>query len=121
MRAFVGYASLGAAVTFLLAGVLAGWAWPDSAGTIWTVAVLAYTVQLAAFAALQVAGKNQQRFLLAWAGGTVLRLGLLGALAMWLWWSGTEPKAPWLLGLAGMLFPLMLLEPVFLRSWIRES
>jgi hypothetical protein len=118
VRAWVSYALAAAAAGLGLAVVLALLVWPAARSAVWSVAAMAYVVQLVAFAVLLAARANPNRFLLAWAGGTVLRLSLLAGLAVWLWVTGVEPRTPWLLGLAGMLFLLMLLEPVFLR---RES
>ncbi len=115
MRAVGGYAAVGAvllAVVVLglrpLLGAAAG------AAVAW-MAVLAWAVQLVAFALLRAARRDTRLFLTAWVGGTVVRLGLLGVVGFWVMRSRAVPAAPALLALAGSLFGLMLLEPVFFR------
>lgn len=85
-------------------------------GILWA-AGLALPVQWAAFALLLALRDRSQGFLLALAGGTMARLGVLGAAGVVVTVFETEVGAgALLLGLAGFLFLLALLEGVFLQG-----
>lgn len=109
------------AVTGLAAMVLVGallWPWLGAPGRTGLVVagVVAWGVQVPAFAALVATRSRTNHFLAAWGTGTVLRMAvvLLAALAV-ARMPGLAPM-PTLLGLAGFFFGLLLLEPVFFRK-----
>lgn len=110
--------SLYAGATLLIVCVVAALApfFADSATTsaIRVAALLAYLLQLAAFALLIAFRGQQQLFLLAWAGGMVLRFAFLGVCVV-LTRVATLPRTPLLIGYVGLVFLLVLLEPLFLR------
>jgi hypothetical protein len=77
--------------------------------------VLALAVQMAAFGALVWAADRPTLFLAAWAGGMVLRLGMVIGLGVWLTNGGPFAPLPTLLAGVAILFALALLEPWALR------
>ena len=81
----------------------------------WRGGVIAYAVQLIAFAVLvKVRGRNERAFLLGWAGGIALRFGAVVGTGLILR-SGATPMGPVLISMVAILFVLALLEPLFLR------
>lgn len=113
MRAFAGYALMGAGVVAALAGLVAWFLGAAAAGSVWWAAAVAYVVQLLAFGALLGVRGRRDVFLGVWAGGILLRLMVVGVAAWWVTRTATLELAPALLSLAGFLFVLLLLEPVF--------
>lgn len=86
------------------------------AGLMWAGG-LALLVQCVAFGLAVWLQHTGRGFLLAMAGGTLARLGVLGAAGVVVTVVETGVSAEALiLGLAGFLFALALLEAVFLRS-----
>lgn len=53
------------------------------------------------------------RFLAVWAGGTLLRMAIIGLAAFVLLESERVSPIPTLLALAGFFFGLLLVEPIF--------
>jgi len=118
-RAIVGYAvvsALAVGLGILGAGLVLG---PQDAAAVRTAAVVAYAIQVVSFAAL--AGARGPVFFLAWGGGTLLRLGAVLVAGVWLARTQAAPPAPLMLGLAGFLFALLLLEPIFFRMGLRSE
>ena len=113
MRAYAGYALVGAGVVALCAGLLGWLLGPVAARSIWWAAAVAYVIQLIAFAVLLRYRKRSDAFLAAWGGGILVRMLVVLAGAWWVMRSDVLEPAPALLGLAGFLFVLLLLEPVF--------
>lgn len=115
MRAFAAY--LGAALLVLAAATALLWPWLDDPGRagVAAAAAAALVVQAVAFALLVRYRTSGRAFFAVLAGGAALRLGavVLAALAVVRW--RMVPAAPTLLALAGFLFGLLLLEPLFLR------
>ncbi len=77
-------------------------------------AAVALPVQVAAFTMVARAQVGTNRFLLAWVGGTLVRLVVVGGAG---WWLTTLPglaPLPTLLGLAGFFFLMLIMEPPFL-------
>lgn len=109
------YAGTALGVVVVVAGIATFVAASANAPAIWTAAVAAYLVQLAAFGLLIAFRDQPQLFLMAWAGGMVMRVAALGACAFLI--SG--PRAPLLLGYVGFAFLLVIIEPVFLRWDLR--
>ena len=121
MRAYLGYALVGAGVLGVLAGLLGWLLGPQAARSIWWAAAIAYVVQLAAFAALLKFRRRATAFLAVWGGGILVRMAVVLAGAYWVMRSDVLEPAPALLGLAGFLFVLVLLEPVFFFVGQREG
>ena len=119
LRGWLGYAAAGALLTAIIAGVasvvVSG---PDAAG-VRLGATIAYLLQLCAFGAMAAVMRGGTVFLAAWMGGMLLRFGGLGAVAFWVTRTDSYPAAPTLLSLAGCLFLLLLVEPIFLREGVR--
>jgi hypothetical protein len=103
-------------VALITAGV---WMWLDEAGREgWTLAVVgALIVQWCAFALLVALRARPQGLLLGMAGGTLLRLGALGVAGVFVTVRDVGGRADALiLGLAGLMFALALLEAGFVRG-----
>lgn|GEM_PF-202681 len=105
-----------AAVALLLVGVGVG-----TASAVWFGAGLAYGLQLIAFGALLAVRDRAQLLLAGWLTGMVLRFGAVGLSIFWLSRNAVLPRDPAVLSLAGFMFLLLLLEPVFLRWDLRRS
>lgn len=116
----VQYLVAAAVVTLLVALPLAFWVWPAAPEAVWLAAGVAFLVQVLAFALLTHLYSREQRVLLAWGGGALLRLVAVFGTAFGVAKSDTLPIAPVLLSLAGFLFLLLLLEPVFFRIGMRS-
>ena len=121
MKVWLRYAGAG----FLLVGVgvVVGLllSTPDVHRAIITAAVVAYLVQLAAFALLLALRDKSNLFLAGWLVGMVLRFGVLGVAAFAVTRSAVLPRNALLLSLVVFVFLLLLLEPVFLRWDLRRS
>ena len=121
MRAYLGYALAGAGVVAVGAGLLGWLLGPVAARSIWWAAAVAYGVQLIAFGALLRYRKRSEAFLAVWGGGILARMLVVLLGAWWVMRSDVLEPAPALLGLAGFLFVLLLLEPVFFFVGQREG
>lgn len=121
MRSYLGYALSGAGVVALLAGLLGLALGSDSVRSVWWGAVVAYGVQLVAFAALLWYRDRREAFLAVWAAGILIRLAVVLAGAYWVMRTPALQPAPALLSLAGFLFVLLLMEPVFFFVRRREE
>lgn len=121
MRAWLGYALTGAGLVALLAGLVSWLVGPRDAGSVWWAAGVAYVAQLIAFGALLAGRRERDRFLAVWAGGIAMRLLVVAAGAFWVIRSSALSPAPALLGLAGFLFVLLLLEPLFFLVGRRDG
>lgn len=117
MKRWLAYAGVSGLV--LLGCVAVLWGLLDSegrAGIFWAAGV-AWIVQGFAFGLVVGLRDRKQGLLLAMAGGTAARLGSLGAAGIVVTVVETGVGAgSLLLGLAGFLFVLVLLEALFLRS-----
>ena len=115
MRQVVRYAVT--ALVILSVVVIGLWPWLDARGRlgILAAALVAYPVQVTAFALLVRQRDRGTRFLAVWAGGTVVRFGVILASAFIVVGIERIATAPMLLALAGFFFGLLLLEPVFMR------
>jgi len=80
-----------------------------------TAAAIALPVQVSAFAVLNRYSGQLNGFLAAWVGGTFLRMAVVAVAAVVVIRSGMEGAVPMLLALAGFLFGLLLLEPIYFR------
>ncbi len=120
MKAFLGYLVVSALLVVLVAVLLANWVLPSAGSAIWAAASVAYLVQAIAFAALTLARGSGLGWVVAWGSGTLLRLLVVLGAALWVARSDGVPAAPLLLSLAGFLFLLLVLEPVFFRTGMRS-
>lgn len=79
-------------------------------------ALIAFPVQVVAFGLLVRWRDRMNRFLAVWAGGTAVRMVVIGVTAFLL--AGAERVAPipTLLALAGFFFGLLLVEPLFFEG-----
>ncbi|MDX1566443.1 MAG: hypothetical protein R3223_01500 [Longimicrobiales bacterium] len=111
------WARYGLASLLILAIVSAGlWPFLDerSRSGLTLAAATAFSTQLVAFGLLRWARRHSERFLMAWAAGILARFGVLGVTALVASrFSGIGTPAL-VLGLAGFLFVLALMEPLFL-------
>lgn len=116
MKAVVRYFGACAALVAVTAGALSLWLTPGQVRGLATAGGAALVLQTLAFALMLWARKRTNRFLAVWAGGTLVRFAAVG-LAAWvvIRWGELDPAAT-LLGLAGYLFVMLLLEPAFLAS-----
>ncbi len=115
------YVSAGAAVIVLVVAGLALVLSPEAVRAVAWMGALAWLVQSVLFAPLLAARKRLAVFFVAWGGGTLVRLGVIGGAAWWLYRTRALPLAASLLSLAGFLFLLLLLEPVFFRLGLRSE
>ena len=115
MTRTTGYAA--SCATLALVGVAASWPLLDGSGRagVLTAAALALPLQVGAFWALSRGWDDKRRFFAAWAGGMLLRMGVVAGAAGLVVVSGLPPMAT-LLGLASFFFGMLLLEPLFLGS-----
>ena len=119
MKAWLAYAGVGLIVTLAGAGVGTLLMPAPAMGAVWFGAVVAYVLQLIAFAALIAVRERSELFLLGWLGGLVLRFGVVGLVAFWLSRREVFPLAPALLSLVAFVFVLLLMEPLFLRRGLQ--
>lgn len=109
------YASTCAALTLVSAGLISLWLPPGTILGLWVAGSVAWIVQVLAAAARVRWGSRPERFLAVFAWSAAGRLGVVGlaAGAVFLW-EALHPVTT-LVGLAGYLFALLLLEPVLIR------
>jgi hypothetical protein len=119
--AWLPYAGAALLATAAVAGAATVLVPPPAARGVWAAAAMAYVLQVIAFALLLVVRERAQLFLLGWLGGMLLRFAAVGAVAFWVTRTGALPAAATLVSLAGFLFLLLLLEPVFLRRGLRTT
>ncbi|MGD8321797.1 MAG: hypothetical protein PVJ02_15220 [Gemmatimonadota bacterium] len=115
------YAATGTAVVALVTLVL----WPvlgsDARRGVVTAAAIALPIQILAFALLiRVRGKLNG-FLAVWAGGTLVRIAVLGIVAVVAIRANAPGTIALLFALAGFFFVLLLLEPVYFRPRAGET
>jgi hypothetical protein len=119
VRAWLTYACASLVVALAGAGLATLFAAGSAVEAVWFAAVLAWVLQLAAFAALIAVRERNDLFLLGWVGGLVLRFGAVGLVAIWLSRSQVLPLGPTLLSLVAFVFVLLLMEPLFLRRGLQ--
>ena len=115
------YAGTGAAG--VAAVILVLWPFLDPASWLGLLiaAAVALPVQWVAFAALMRFRGKPNGFLGVWVGGTLLRMAVLGLVAFLAISRGIEGSMALLLALAGFLFGLLLLEPMFFKQPASEA
>lgn len=116
MRSVGGYAGAGLALVLALTALLWPWLEPGGRRGVLLAGAVAWPVQVVAFGLLVRRREEMKSFLVAWVGGTVVRLGLILVAAFVLVRLDGVAVAPALLALAGFFFGLLLLEPVFFRA-----
>jgi len=121
MRSVVEYSALCVAVSVLLLLLLLSIIPPASTKGVVTAVAVALPVQITLFALLVRYRDHHTGFLGAWVGGMLGRLALVGLMAFAVVWRDDLSPAATLLTLAGLLFGLLLLEPLFLRKRLRDS
>jgi hypothetical protein len=116
MSASVRYGTASLVVLALV--TLALWPFLDSAGRsgVLAAALVAFPVQVAAFAMLVRQKGRTTGFMAAWAGGMALRAVALLLVTVLVVRSGTQSAIPMLLSLAGFFFALLLLEGFFFKE-----
>ncbi len=121
MRSLTGYGT--AAVVLVGTATALSWPFLGTAGRQGLLAAggIALAVQLPAFGLLLRFRFDPRKFLLVWGGGTVVRLGLVLVAGFVVGRTTRLAPAPTLLGLAGFLFALLLLEAFFLRPAARTT
>ena len=87
---------------------------PAEHRAIWTSAVVAATVQLVAFAALQMVQRDQ--IMVAWGLGTIMRLLVLAAYGFVVAGALGLPSAAAMISLAAFFFLSTVVEPLLLKS-----
>lgn len=113
MKSTLRYALAGLLASIAVVAVVSPWLDGPGRTGLLAAAALAWTVQVTAFGALVHFRESTKGFLTAWVGGMLVRMTLI-LLAAWAVTRFPElPPAPTLLGLAGILFGLLLLEPFF--------
>ncbi|MFV2005850.1 MAG: hypothetical protein ACC667_00305 [Longimicrobiales bacterium] len=114
----------GATGLLLLLIVVAG-LWPfleaDGRRGIALAAAVAYPIQLFAFWLLIRYRQEMNRFLVIWAGGTLVRMGVIVVVGLWATRLDSVAPIPMLLALGGFFFVLLLLEPAFFRIQLGEN
>jgi hypothetical protein len=111
--AYAGTASVLVLVGGVLGSVLADGA---AARAVWVAGGLALVVQTIAFAVLLRVRYKPQLFMMGLVSGMVLRMGLVGGVAIWVTRTAVLPPATLLVALVAFVFVLLLLEPLFLRK-----
>lgn len=116
MTSSLRYATVGTGVVAL--AVLLSWPFldPGARRGVVAAALVALPVQIASFALMQRFRGQVDRFLIAWVGGTVLRMLTIGFVAFVVVRSGSGNVMPTLVALASFFFGLLLLEPIYFRG-----
>ena len=107
------YAGTAASVVILATAALWPFLGPPARTGVLVAGAVALPTQILAFWLLVGARGRLNAFLAVWVGGTLLRLGLVGVVAVLAVRSGAEGSAAMLLALAGFFFALLLLEPLY--------
>jgi len=115
------YGAAAAAVVALLTLILWPFLEPSGRQAVLVAAAVALPVQIAAFSILVRFRGRVNGFMAAWAGGMAVRALAVAGVAFVVIRSGGEGAVPMLLALAGFLFALLMLEPVYFRAEPSES
>lgn len=109
-----------AIAVLLVVAVLGGALWPflDGNGRAGYLAAVAITVpiQLALFSLVVRAVGEQNRLLLRWAGGILVRMGVVATVGLLLPRLQGLNGTVLLMSVCGLFFALLLLEPAFFRT-----
>jgi hypothetical protein len=111
------------AVGVVALATLALWPWLDADGRrgVVTAAAISLTVQVMAFALLLRYRDTLTGFLAVWVGGTLLRMLVVGGVALLAVRGATAGAVPMLLSLAAFFFGLLLLEPFYFGAEESET
>ena len=103
--------------------ILGLWPFLDAAnrGGLLVAAAVALPVQWLSFAALMRFRGKPNGFLGVWVGGVALRMCVVGLVAFLAVIRDAEGLIALLLALAGFLFGLLLLEPMYFKPEARET
>ncbi len=115
MRAWLRYAAASAAILAVLALGVAFLMPGTQPAAVWLAAVVAFVVQLGAFALLFIRRGKPSGFMVGWGGGMALRFVAVAGMAAWVSVSERHHPETALLSLVGFVIVLALVEPVFLR------
>ena len=115
MRGFRGYAVTCAVLVAASAGVLMPLLPPQTRVGLWSAGVAAWLIQAAAAGARIRWGGRPDRLLSVWGWSAGVRLSAVGLAAVAAVRVDALHLVTTLVGLAGYLFVMMLLEPVFLK------
>jgi hypothetical protein len=115
-RAWAAYAAVGLVLSGVCAGVVSLLLSGAAERAMWLSAVIAYGLQLVAFAGMLYGRRDPNLFLVSWLTGMILRFGAVAVVAWWLAQREALPREAALLSLVGFVFLLLLLEPVFLKG-----
>jgi hypothetical protein len=115
MRLVGAYGAACGALVGVTALALAPWLGPSRREGLWAAGAVALVIQVGSFALLVRWRGQTNRFLAAWVGGTLARFTAVGLVAWAIVARGEPDPLTTLLGLAGYLFGMLLLEPVFFR------
>lgn len=121
MSASLRYGATALAVVGLGTSILWPFLEPAARQGVLLAAAVALAVQIVAFAVLVRFRGQVKGFMAAWAGGMAVRVLAIGAVAFAVIRSGGEGAVATLLALAGFLFALLLLEPVYFRPEQTET
>lgn len=119
-RRFGRYAGLAGAIVLVVVGL--GWPWTGTEGRrgLLLAGGIALVLQLGSFGILVVQRTGSPGFLAAWVGSTLVRFAVVvGAAFLVAGMEGVDTLIA-LLTLVGLLFVLLLLEPLMLRSRERD-
>jgi len=116
MKALGRYAIAVLLVVAILGGVL--WPFLDGSGRAGFLVAVAITVpiQLVSFALVVRALGEQTQFLLRWAGGILVRMGVVATVGLLLPRLQGLNGTVLLMSVCGLFFALLLLEPAFFRT-----
>ncbi len=115
------YAGTGAAGVAAVILVLWPFLDPASRTGLLIAAAVALPVQWVSFAALLRFQGKPTGFVGVWVGGVALRMGVVGLVAFLAVVRGAEGLIALLLALAGFLFGLLLLEPMYFKPEASET
>ena len=121
MKASTRYAATSASVVAVMTVALWPFLDPAARKGVLVAAAVALPLQIVAFWLLMRFRGRLNGFLAVWAGGTLVRMGVVGLVAFVAIRSGAEGAVAMLLALAGFLFALLLLEPLYFRLEASES
>ena len=114
MKGVWAYAAISLLLLLAALGAVLPWLDAPARRGVVVAACAAWPVQIAAFGAMVRLRSRTQGLLMAWGGGMLARLLLVGVAALAVWVSPGLPPAPTLLGLVAVLFGMLLLEGPFL-------
>ena len=121
MSAPLRYALVGSAGVALVTLALWPFLGADGRAGVLVAGAIALSVQIVAFSLLLRFRGHVNGFLAAWAGGTLVRMLVIGVVAALAIRSEAAGTIPMLLALAGFFFGLLLLEPVYFRPGAGET